>query len=93
MIQFPDNYIPEYDGYFGHHPINKWEYVFKMVHDVLEGGDVPPYVVCRDTKRLMSGHHRCAANVILEMMGSRKRIRTIRYSDVAHDPRWFKKYG
>ena len=93
MIHFPDDYIPEYDGISGHHPINKWHYVFKLVRAVLEGGDVPPYVVCYRRGRLMSGHHRCAANVILELMGTAKRIETIDHQDVAGDPGWFKKFG
>lgn len=89
----PLNHIPCYQGISGHHPVNKWPLVFHFVQDVAEGKTVTPYVVCHRSKRLMSGHHRSAANEVLERLGVERRIDILDYEDVRSDADWFSKYG
>ena len=68
----------------------------RFVSSVQQGIHVPPYVVCFERMRLMSGHHRCAANVVLDNMGMPTFMR-IDVLDLkliqAADPQWFKRYG
>ena len=55
----------------GVHAVENWCYVRKIVRAVLNGEDIPPYVLC------FTGTHRAAANHLLEALGKQERIETV----------------
>ena len=85
-------FIPKYKNQYGHHKVNGWLKVRRFIRSLRNGRYVPPYVVDK-IGRLMSGHHRCAANKLLELLGDSRRIPYLSYEDVKEDKDWFAKYG